>query len=628
MEGLKIKNKQTKKHYMAKLILELGINHDGSFKTAKKLIYQAKEVGCWGIKFQYRDLKNYLFKKNKQSELGKEIIDYEIKKNYLSFKQISKLASYATSLGLKKGISFFSEIDTENFSKIKFDFYKIPSPVCDNFGLIKKLKSFNKKLIISFGGKSYEEIKKIIKLNKLNNKKIVLMHCISNYPLNEINSNLGFIDELKKKYRKCNVGYSSHEHDIFNSILCLSKNVDYIERHITLNKKSKGLDHSSSSEISELKRFQLYNLNFDKIFFNKNKFPVNQGEILNRQNLGMSYHFKKDIKKGTKLKKKDIYLKHPNIGITDLNLFKYLNHKIIKDFKKNFPLTKSCFKNIQVNKNQLIQLNKYNFSLPIRSKDYLIIKREIPLNNYEFHMSFDDVKNFKIKDYNKDFFKKFTFTFHMPDYCDSNNILDFFSDNYLIKKKSIQLLNKTIKICKKIFNINKKKVKIIVSLSRLSFSESKFEYYNKIKKISENLEKKHKIEFYPQWLPVKAWYFGGTVDTKAFSDPRDLDYLRKINLKICLDTSHFILSCNFYKLNPDLYFKKNKNLFKHYHFADAKGYDGEGVPLGTGSIVKLKLFRDILNDKEKIKVLETWQGHLNNCFNFKKDILELSKYLK
>ena len=79
-----------------------------------------------------------------------------------------------------------------------FDFYKIPSPVSDNYKLIKRLKNIKKKLIISFGGKNYNEIKKIIQQNKLNTKNVVIMHCISNYPLNEENSNLGFIDELKK----------------------------------------------------------------------------------------------------------------------------------------------------------------------------------------------------------------------------------------------------------------------------------------------------------------------------------------------------------------------------------------------------------------------------------------------
>ena len=36
---------------MAKLILELGINHDGNFQIAKKLVNQAKEIGCWALNF-------------------------------------------------------------------------------------------------------------------------------------------------------------------------------------------------------------------------------------------------------------------------------------------------------------------------------------------------------------------------------------------------------------------------------------------------------------------------------------------------------------------------------------------------------------------------------------------------
>ena len=67
---------------MTKLIAELGINHGGHFQNAKKLIQQAAEIGCWGIKFQYRDLKNYFKKRHKETELGKEIIDHEIKKTF------------------------------------------------------------------------------------------------------------------------------------------------------------------------------------------------------------------------------------------------------------------------------------------------------------------------------------------------------------------------------------------------------------------------------------------------------------------------------------------------------------------------------------------------------------------
>ena len=65
---------------MKKLIAEIGINHNGSLIEAKKLIDISSSTNCWGIKFQYRNLKNYFKYKKTNSELGKEIIDKEIKK--------------------------------------------------------------------------------------------------------------------------------------------------------------------------------------------------------------------------------------------------------------------------------------------------------------------------------------------------------------------------------------------------------------------------------------------------------------------------------------------------------------------------------------------------------------------
>ena len=68
----------------------MGINHNGSIKICKKLIKQVRESGSWGVKFQYRKLKNYLKNFKSSAELGKEIIDKEVKKNYLFPKKILK----------------------------------------------------------------------------------------------------------------------------------------------------------------------------------------------------------------------------------------------------------------------------------------------------------------------------------------------------------------------------------------------------------------------------------------------------------------------------------------------------------------------------------------------------------
>ena len=78
---------------MTKIICELGINHFGSIKICKKLINNAILANAWGIKFQYRNLKSYFKLVKKNGEIGKEIIDAELKKNYLTPKNIINLST-------------------------------------------------------------------------------------------------------------------------------------------------------------------------------------------------------------------------------------------------------------------------------------------------------------------------------------------------------------------------------------------------------------------------------------------------------------------------------------------------------------------------------------------------------
>tara|TARA_Y100001958_G_C21244367_1_gene573562 strand:+ start:994 stop:2829 length:1836 start_codon:yes stop_codon:yes gene_type:complete len=611
---------------MTKIICEIGINHNGNFSVAKKLIDEAKSSKSWGVKFQYRNLKNFLNKK-KNSEIGKEIIDIEIKKSYLSPTQILLLSKYAKKHKLKVGISFFSSRDLKDFKKFKFDFYKVPSPVADNFELIKKLKKINKLLFISFGGKKVNEINKIINKCNLKSKKVILMHCVSNYPVIPENSNLGFIDYLKKKYKRNLIGYSSHDENIFNCLLVLTKKIDFLERHITLDKHSKGLDHSSSSETHDIKLLNFYSENIDKIFFNKLRKNPNQGEIINLQNLGYSYYFSENLKKNSKLKRKSIYLKSPKVGIDDLNLDKYLGKKIQFDGIKNKPLIKSYFQKNNLNTNSLEKFNKFNYSIPIRPHDYKLINKEIKIKNYELHLTFMDVEKFNTNNFSNEFLSNCKFSIHAPDYCDNNNILDLFSENKKIRAKSEKLFLKCIQISRLLKNFNNQSNPIVISISQLPKNENINNFYIKVKKYLFKLQKKFNVKIFPQWLPYYAWYFGGTHKIQVFSNPKDVIFLNKINLNICLDVSHFILSANYFNLDADYYFDRGKKIFKHFHISDAKGLDSEGIILGNGELLNKKFFKKLLKN-DKTKVLETWEGHLNNCFNFKKDIKKIIEKIK
>ena len=93
-----------------------------------------------------------------------------------------------------------------------------------------------------------------------------------------------------------------------------------------------------------------------------------------------------------------------------------------------------------------------------------------------------------------------------------------------------------------------------------------------------------------------------------------------------MDLSHFLMSCNFFGSNFVKLINSHLNLFSHYHLSDAQGFDSEGLPLGEGDLLikYRKTIKKIINN-DKIKVLETWQGHLNDGLIFKNEINKITK---
>lgn len=615
---------------MTKIIAELGINHDGCYKKCKELINIAHRCGAWGVKFQYRNIKNYI-SKGLGNEIGKKIIDQELQRVNLEKKEIIRLVKYAKSKKLKVGISFFDVQDTVDFKYSSFDFYKIPSAVNDDLNLIQHLKNKKKLTLISLGGKSGQEVIQLSKIYKKifkNKRELCVLHCISNYPLNDNNNQLFYLEKLKKIFKNFNIGYSSHENDILGPVLSLSKNINFIERHITLKKNSLGLDHSSSSDEVEFKRLCEFanSIEISKKIFSR---VVNQGEKINIQNLGKSFVSKINQKRGNIIKLKNFDYRYPRNGLSYLELMKYENNRLERDIKKNEFISCSHIKKSKSLSNKELRVcSKKKISLPVRPSDFVNIDKKFNLDNYEFHLSFSDlslINKFLNKDCVKDRIKCKNFTVHLPDYCSEKYVLNIFSKNKLIRSKSNKILKTTISFCKKIQNMTNKKTVLVGSFSSLE-KVDKEKYYKKIKDLIFKIYRKHNILISPQWLPPFAWYFGGSMKMYSFCDPGDLKYIKKFKFHICLDVSHFILSCNFYNIkNSRTLVKKYKNLFNHYHLADAKGFDFEGLHFFEGDLMNTGILEEIMNSNKK-KVLEPWQGHIDNYQVFVDQIKKITKF--
>ena len=149
---------------------------------------------------------------------------------------------------------------------LKEEWVKIPSHEAYNLKLIKEaLKKF-KKVIISLGCLKRNELEKIINFLSKNPKfkrKVIVLHCVSSYPLKAEDCNFEKFDYLKKKFK--NTGYSGHMEGIDDAILALSKGATFVEKHFTINKKLPGRDNKFAILPNELLTLSNYKKKFKKI---------------------------------------------------------------------------------------------------------------------------------------------------------------------------------------------------------------------------------------------------------------------------------------------------------------------------------------------------------------------------
>ena len=147
------------------------------------------------------------------------------------------------------------DLESVSFLNPLVPLFKISSSDITNIPLIKKIAKCRKPIILSTGASNIEEIKSAIKILKKGTKKIVIMHCILNYPTKDWNANLSMIADLKKNFPQYIIGYSDHtlpSKEMKNLTTAYILGARVIEKHFTINKKMFGPDHRMSVSPSEL----------------------------------------------------------------------------------------------------------------------------------------------------------------------------------------------------------------------------------------------------------------------------------------------------------------------------------------------------------------------------------------
>ncbi len=330
--------------YPTYIIAEAGLNHNGDIELAKKLILEAKKIGCNAIKFQSFNAGSRVSKKVKsinyveEADGLQENIHQMFERLSLSFKQTKKLFDFAKKNKIEIFSTPFDEENVNLLEKLKVNFYKIASVDLVNIPLIEAVSKTGKPVILSTGMSTISNIEDAVEIFKKNgNKNLIILHCLSSYPANENEMNLKVIKTLKRNFG-VPVGFSDHYPGIEISLMSIGVGANIIERHFTLDKKFEGPDHILSSEPEEMKKLVVLSKNSNNILGDGiKKIQPSEYVVINSQR--KSIYAKKDINKGDKLTKDNLTIKGPGGGILPKYIDLILNKKAKNNIESDYPIT-------------------------------------------------------------------------------------------------------------------------------------------------------------------------------------------------------------------------------------------------------------------------------------------------
>ena len=354
MKSLKIRNKiKISQNSDPYIIAEIGTNHNRNYNIAKKMIYDLSKTNCNCIKFQIYEPFEIVSKNIKSSEYGLDKIYGNISaakmfQNYLVTPKswFPKLKNLCHSLSLDFAITIHGENGLKWAKKIQPDLIKIASMDHTNIPFIKKIiNKLKVPILASIGMADLKDVKRLKKTLKKHKAGFGIFHCCSVYPSNQKEIRLTNINYLIKKLNLL-TGFSDHTIGKNSSGRARELGATFFEKHVTLNKKLKGPDHSFALEIKYFKNFVKY-ISKQKIKTSKKKLKfkkIGHREIKNRSLYLKSIIVKKNLKIGDRINKKNIYFARPGNGIPPYNFEKVLGLRVKKIFYAEDVLDKNFLK--------------------------------------------------------------------------------------------------------------------------------------------------------------------------------------------------------------------------------------------------------------------------------------------
>lgn len=258
------------------IVAEVANAHQGDYMQALNLALQAIDAGADAVKFQIYFAHELLVQTHpRYSHFEKQSFSPNVWRNLINEVKGRGAKVYCDVFGLD-ALKIASDLGVDGF--------KVHSSDLGNNTLLQKLASLPaSRVFLSTGGSSAREIANAIDLIGKKHH-CVLLHGFQSYPTSVEDTNLIRLRWLKEQFGSfADIGYQDHvdADDPFSvtlPLLAIAMGARIIEKHVTLDRGSKGVDYYSSLEPAELKRF-LYEVRKTELALGTRPDTFSQAEV-------------------------------------------------------------------------------------------------------------------------------------------------------------------------------------------------------------------------------------------------------------------------------------------------------------------------------------------------------------
>ncbi len=303
------------------VVAEIGFNHNGDVELAKRMIESAAENGADAVKLQTfiaGEMISRTLLADDPDHPGNEIPFYEFFQRYeLSREDYITLIAYAQTLNIPLFSTPFDNASLDMLVELGVPALKIASPDLTYTPFLERVAETGLPVVLSTGMGDEREIAQALgALSKA--KSVILLHCVSNYPSQYEEMNLGCMAALRQRF-EMPVGLSDHTLDNLSAVVAASLGAVMIEKHFTLDRKMPGVDQSISMQPGDLRKLKADILNVTKILGNEKK-EIQESEIPVKLSARRSLVARVDIPAGIPLETYMLDCKRPGTGIPPTEL--------------------------------------------------------------------------------------------------------------------------------------------------------------------------------------------------------------------------------------------------------------------------------------------------------------------